>query len=134
MQLETCSRSPVFRRRVTNCLQMSVLHRKTDSPGSVICLHSPRKGATAQKPGLRQKVPRLSPHTKNRFPQLFQKGQLTAESDPLTCTVAAQMAELVDAQVSGTCAARRGGSSPLLGTIPILITTRIKDLTPPLTF
>lgn len=26
------------------------------------------------------------------------------------------MAELVDAQVSGTCAARRGGSSPLLGT------------------
>ena len=31
----------------------------------------------------------------------------------------AQMAELVDAQVSGICAARRGGSSPLLGTIPI---------------
>jgi hypothetical protein len=30
------------------------------------------------------------------------------------------MAELVDAQVSGTCAARRGGSSPLLGTIPFL--------------
>ena len=29
----------------------------------------------------------------------------------------AQMAELVDAQVSGICAARRGGSSPLLGTI-----------------
>lgn len=29
----------------------------------------------------------------------------------------AQMAELVDAQVSGTCAARRGGSNPLLGTI-----------------
>ena len=28
----------------------------------------------------------------------------------------AQMAELVDAQVSGICAARRGGSSPLLGT------------------
>ncbi len=27
------------------------------------------------------------------------------------------MAELVDAQVSGTCAARRGGSSPLPGTI-----------------
>lgn len=31
----------------------------------------------------------------------------------------AQMAELVDAQVSGICAARRGGSSPLLGTISI---------------
>ena len=31
----------------------------------------------------------------------------------------AQMAELVDAQVSGICAARRGGSSPLLGTILI---------------
>ncbi|ABM44891.1 hypothetical protein BARBAKC583_1054 [Bartonella bacilliformis KC583] len=27
------------------------------------------------------------------------------------------MAELVDAQVSGICAAKRGGSSPLLGTI-----------------
>ena len=34
----------------------------------------------------------------------------------------AQMAELVDAQVSGICAARRGGSSPLLGTIPKNIT------------
>ena len=32
----------------------------------------------------------------------------------------AQMAELVDAQVSGICAARRGGSSPLLGTILFL--------------
>jgi hypothetical protein len=31
--------------------------------------------------------------------------------------VKAQMAELVDAQVSGTCTARCGGSSPLLGTI-----------------
>jgi hypothetical protein len=29
----------------------------------------------------------------------------------------AQVAELVDAQVSGTCGATRGGSSPLLGTI-----------------
>jgi hypothetical protein len=28
----------------------------------------------------------------------------------------AQMAELVDAHGSGPCAARRGGSSPLLGT------------------
>ena len=32
-------------------------------------------------------------------------------------TRSAQMAELVDALVSGTSAARRGGSSPLLGTI-----------------
>ena len=30
----------------------------------------------------------------------------------------AQVAELVDALVSGTSAARRGGSSPLLGTTP----------------
>ena len=50
------------------------------------------------------------------LPATFSKWQLTGQSDPLTCTVAAQMAELVDAQVSGTCAARRGGSSPLLGT------------------
>ncbi|CBI75933.1 conserved protein of unknown function [Bartonella clarridgeiae 73] len=27
-----------------------------------------------------------------------------------------QMAELVDAQISGICATRRGGSNPLLGT------------------
>ena len=49
----------------------------------------------------------------------FCKSQLTGGSLPLTCTVAAQMAELVDAQVSGICAARRGGSSPLLGTISL---------------
>ena len=29
------------------------------------------------------------------------------------------MAELVDAHVSGACAARRAGSIPVLGTIPI---------------
>src|SRR5580704_18496894 len=34
---------------------------------------------------------------------------------PYVCPVA-QVAELVDALVSGTSAARRGGSSPLLGT------------------
>lgn len=45
------------------------------------------------------------------------KTQLTVTSHPLTSLSVAQMAELVDAQVSGTCAARRGGSSPLLGTI-----------------
>src|SRR5205085_2217940 len=33
-----------------------------------------------------------------------------------TIAALAQMAELVDALVSGTSAARRGGSSPLLGT------------------
>jgi hypothetical protein len=43
---------------------------------------------------------------------------LTLRPRPFTCRSVAQMAELVDAQVSGTCAARRGGSSPLLGTIP----------------
>ena len=31
----------------------------------------------------------------------------------------AQVAELVDAHVSGACAARRAGSIPVLGTIPI---------------
>jgi hypothetical protein len=33
----------------------------------------------------------------------------------------AQLAELVDALVSGTSAARRGGSSPLLGTIQVCL-------------
>ena len=33
------------------------------------------------------------------------------------CSVIAQVAELVDAHVSGACAARRAGSSPVLGTI-----------------
>ena len=44
------------------------------------------------------------------------KSQLTAGVAAFTRLLVAQMAELVDAQVSGTCAARRGGSSPLLGT------------------
>src|SRR5580704_7035496 len=35
---------------------------------------------------------------------------------PTACCHGAQVAELVDALVSGTSAARRGGSSPLLGT------------------
>lgn len=39
----------------------------------------------------------------------------------------AQMAELVDAQVSGICAARRGGSSPLLGTIPFSKKLNLND-------
>lgn len=40
---------------------------------------------------------------------------------------AAQMAELVDAHGSGPCAARRGGSSPLLGTNSL--STQVHDLT-----
>jgi hypothetical protein len=36
---------------------------------------------------------------------------------PLLCAAHAQVAELVDALVSGTSGASRGGSSPLLGTI-----------------
>ncbi|CQR34902.1 hypothetical protein THICB6_200048 [Thiomonas arsenitoxydans] len=54
----------------------------------------------------------------------------------MPCFVA-QMAELVDALVSGTSAARRGGSSPLLGTkiaestdggfrFPVLLSVRHK--------
>jgi hypothetical protein len=42
--------------------------------------------------------------------------QLTKNAAAFTSVCAAQMAELVDALVSGTSAARRGGSSPLLGT------------------
>jgi hypothetical protein len=38
----------------------------------------------------------------------------------------AQMAELVDALVSGTSAARRGGSSPLLGTIKIVTGAKLR--------
>src|SRR5262245_18016888 len=41
----------------------------------------------------------------------------TASAPAYMSGAPAQVAELVDAQVSGTCAARRGGSSPLLGTI-----------------
>jgi hypothetical protein len=41
---------------------------------------------------------------------------LTPSGPAVTSHVVAQMAELVDALVSGTSAARRGGSSPLLGT------------------
>ena len=33
----------------------------------------------------------------------------------------AQVAELVDAHVSGACAARRGGSSPFFGTKPVQV-------------
>jgi hypothetical protein len=43
--------------------------------------------------------------------------QLTKAAAGFTSVALAQMAELVDALVSGTSAARRGGSSPLLGTI-----------------
>ena len=46
---------------------------------------------------------------------------LTGKGVPHTRSRApAQVAELVDAHGSGPCAARRGGSSPLLGTIPLL--------------
>jgi hypothetical protein len=41
---------------------------------------------------------------------------LTLANCVVTSPISAQMAELVDALVSGTSAARRGGSSPLLGT------------------
>ena len=34
-----------------------------------------------------------------------------------SCLIGAQVAELVDAHVSGACAARRAGSSPVLGTL-----------------
>ena len=39
----------------------------------------------------------------------------------------AQVAELVDAHVSGACAARRAGSSPVLGTLFSSLVTDIFD-------
>jgi hypothetical protein len=62
----------------------------------------------------------------HRRPDTTEKGRIAARSlarvdiggaEPLmNARFLAQVAELVDAQVSGTCAARRGGSSPFLGT------------------
>jgi hypothetical protein len=46
--------------------------------------------------------------------------QLTKAAAGFTSVAPAQMAELVDALVSGTSAARRGGSSPLLGTKKVI--------------
>ena len=42
---------------------------------------------------------------------------LTFWIKPIENFLNAQVAELVDAHVSGACAARRAGSSPVLGTI-----------------
>ena len=44
----------------------------------------------------------------------------------------AQVAELVDAHVSGACAARRAGSSPVLGTLFSIATWEFES--PPLHF
>ena len=44
---------------------------------------------------------------------------LTFWIKPIENFLNAQVAELVDAHVSGACAARRAGSIPVLGTIPI---------------
>ena len=40
----------------------------------------------------------------------------------------AQVAELVDAHVSGACAARRAGSSPVLGTFVVCLTEGFAQL------
>ena len=40
----------------------------------------------------------------------------------------AQVAELVDAHVSGACAARRAGSSPVLGTLFIQYVKRVGEV------
>ena len=42
---------------------------------------------------------------------------LTFWIKPIENFLNAQVAELVDAHVSGACAARRAGSSPVLGTV-----------------
>ena len=65
----------------------------------------PREAADA---GRRGWAPRA-----NRVPA----PELTTPNPPPYLSGRAQVAELVDALVSGTSAARRGGSSPLLGTI-----------------
>ena len=50
------------------------------------------------------------------LPQRPAAPELTTPNPPPYLSGTAQVAELVDALVSGTSAARRGGSSPLLGT------------------
>ena len=42
--------------------------------------------------------------------------------------IVAQVAELVDAHVSGACVERRAGSSPVLGTQPIIYMVNYKIL------
>ena len=42
--------------------------------------------------------------------------------------VFAQVAELVDAHVSGACAARRAGSSPVLGTLFYSLVTSVGEV------
>ncbi len=65
--------------------------------------------------------------------RIFHFGHLLPVDSPIglgyiATTTSAQMAELVDALVSGTSVARRGGSSPLLGTNRLLISQDIKEL------
>ena len=54
--------------------------------------------------------------------------RLTSRAPASYETPSAQVAELVDALVSGTSLARGGGSSPLLGTIAFMIKTSCDDL------
>jgi hypothetical protein len=49
-------------------------------------------------------------------PELVFIELLTERKEDYLCRPLAQVAELVDAHVSGACAARRGGSTPFLGT------------------
>ena len=48
---------------------------------------------------------------------VFRSTYCTKRVFGLFCVQNAQVAELVDAHVSGACAARRAGSSPVLGTL-----------------
>ena len=59
-------------------------------------------------------MPRLG--SRVRVPFSAQHSETTRDSAFLSRWTFAQVAELVDAHVSGACAARRAGSSPVLGT------------------
>ena len=55
-------------------------------------------------------------HKLNVKVRFFAKKFVGLKNSLYLCTRNAQVAELVDAHVSGACAARREGSSPFLGT------------------
>src|SRR5262249_20806887 len=70
-------------------------------------------------PAIRVRATRRLPRPRGRTLGLERArpaAELTTPNPPPYLSGTAQVAELVDALVSGTSAARRGGSSPLLGT------------------
>ena len=66
-------------------------------------------------------MPRSGSRVRVPFSALFFEQKSVAEA------INAQVAELVDAHVSGACAARRAGSSPVLGTLLCLLLERWRN-------